>query len=72
MLTLRLDELAERTRAVLSAAAVLGREVDFARVAQLVDDDEDAVAVALEEAVAAGFLVESGIPGRPATRSPTS
>ena len=61
VLTLRLDELTDRTRAVLSAAAVLGREVDFARVAQLVDDDEDAVAVALEEAVAAGFLVESGM-----------
>ena len=46
---------------MLSAAAVLGREVDFTRVAQLVDEDEDAVAVALDEAVAAGFLVESGL-----------
>ncbi len=61
VLTLRLDELTGRTRAVLSAAAVLGREVDFTRVAKLVDEDEDAVAVALDEAVAAGFLVESGL-----------
>jgi DNA-binding SARP family transcriptional activator len=60
VLTQRLRALADRTRAVLSAAAVLGREVDFARVAQLVDEDEDSVAAALDEAVAAGFLVESG------------
>jgi DNA-binding SARP family transcriptional activator len=60
VLTQRLGALDDRTRAVLSAAAVLGREVDFARVAQLVDEDEDSVAAALDEAVAAGFLVESG------------
>ena len=60
VLTQRLGALADRSRVVLSAAAVLGREVDFTRVAQLVDEDEDSVAAALDEAVAAGFLVESG------------
>lgn len=56
----RLGRLPDDTRAAVSAAAVLGREVELARLAHLLDDREDRVVGALEQAVASGFLVEAG------------
>ncbi|HET7734526.1 MAG TPA: BTAD domain-containing putative transcriptional regulator [Nocardioidaceae bacterium] len=56
----RLRSLPESTRAAVSAAAVLGREVELVRLQQLLDASEDEVLASLDAAVAAGFLVESG------------
>ncbi len=60
VLVQRLASASGACRDVLAAAAVLGRDVDLGLVTQVVAKDEDEVAAALEEAVAAGFLVEAG------------
>ncbi len=59
-LRLRLVSLSEAAQEVLGAAAVLGSEVDYEPLAGMVHLDEDALAEALDEVVAAGLLVESG------------
>jgi tetratricopeptide (TPR) repeat protein len=45
---------------VVRAAAVLGPEVDYEPLAEIVHVDEDELAAALDHAVSAGLLVESG------------
>ena len=59
-LRLRLLSLSEAAQEVLRAAAVLGSEVNYEPLAEMVHLDEDELAEALDEAVAAGLLVESG------------
>ena len=59
-LRLRLTSLSEAAQEVLRAAAVLGPEVDYEPLAEIVHVDEDELAAALDEAVTAGLLVESG------------
>ena len=59
-LRLRLLSLSEAAQEVLRAAAVLGSEVNYEPLAEMVRLDEDELAEALDEAVAAGLLVESG------------
>ncbi len=59
-LRLRLTSLSEAAQEVLRAAAVLGSEVGYEPLAEMVQVDEDELAEALEEAVTAGLLVESG------------
>ncbi len=56
----RLQPLTELARDVLAAAAVFGSEVDFEVLAAVVHAEEEEVTDALDEAVAAGLLVESG------------
>lgn len=56
----RLGQLPEDTRAAVSAAAVLGREVELARLGHLLEEREERVVGALEAAVTSGFLVEAG------------
>lgn len=56
----RLGHLPADTRAAVSAAAVLGREVELSRLSQLLEEREEHVVSALEPAVASGFLVEAG------------
>ncbi|WP_148570958.1 AfsR/SARP family transcriptional regulator [Nocardioides caldifontis] len=56
----RLRGLPESTRESLSVAAVLGREVELDRLGALLDRSEEEVVEALEAALAAGFVVESG------------
>lgn len=56
----RLQSLSKTAQALLPAAAVLGAEVDFELLTQVTGLPEDQVAAALEEAVTAGLLVESG------------
>jgi DNA-binding SARP family transcriptional activator/tetratricopeptide (TPR) repeat protein len=56
----RLEQLGDETLAALSAAAVLGREVELARLGHVLDTREELVVEALERAVDGGFLVEAG------------
>ncbi len=56
----RLQALPQLSQQVVSAAAVLGHEVEFTLLPVLVDQPEDLVIDAVEQAVQAGFLVESG------------
>ena len=56
----RLGQLGDETLAALSAAAVLGREVELARLGQVLEEREEKVVDVLEEAVRSGFLVEAG------------
>jgi DNA-binding SARP family transcriptional activator/tetratricopeptide (TPR) repeat protein len=56
----RLEQLGEETLAALSAAAVLGREVELTRLGHVLDTREELVVEACERAVDAGFLVEAG------------
>jgi tetratricopeptide (TPR) repeat protein len=55
----RLARLSERCRTNLSYAAVLGREFDFETLRAMLDQDEDAVIAALEEALEARLVVEA-------------
>ncbi len=59
-LRLRLTSLSDTAQEVLRAAAVLGSEVDVDALADMTHVDEDELAEALDEAVTAGLLVESG------------
>jgi DNA-binding SARP family transcriptional activator/tetratricopeptide (TPR) repeat protein len=56
----RLGQLPEATVTALSAAAVLGREVELARLSHVLEEGEEHVVEALERAIASGFLVEAG------------
>ena len=56
----RLQALPQLTQQVVCAAAVLGHEVEFTLLPELVDQPEGLVVDAVELAVQAGFLVESG------------
>ncbi|WP_107772788.1 BTAD domain-containing putative transcriptional regulator [Nocardioides sediminis] len=56
----RLRQLGDETLAALSAAAVLGREVELARLGHVLEEREERVVQALERAVSSGFLVEAG------------
>jgi DNA-binding SARP family transcriptional activator len=56
----RLGQLPADTRAAVSAAAVLGREVELARLTHLLEEREETVVNALEQAITGGFLVEAG------------
>lgn len=56
----RLEQLGDETLAALSAAAVLGREVELARLGHMLEEREELVVEALERAVSSGFLVEAG------------
>jgi tetratricopeptide (TPR) repeat protein len=56
----RLQALPQLSQQVVCAAAVLGHEVEFTLLPGLVDQPEDLVIDAVEQAVHAGFLVESG------------
>lgn len=56
----RLRMLPEPALAVVRCAAVLGSEADYGLLAQLADQPEDLLVDALDSAVAAGFLVETG------------
>lgn len=56
----RLRALSESTQQVVCCAAVLGREVEFGLLSRLADMAEDPLIDALEQALAAGFLVEAG------------
>jgi DNA-binding SARP family transcriptional activator len=59
-LRLRLQELTPQTQEVLVGCAVLAPSLDFELLVGVLQLDEDAVAAALDEAIAAGLLVESG------------
>lgn len=56
----RLQTLPQLSQQVVCAAAVLGHEVEFTLLPELVDKPEDLVIDAVEQALQAGFLVESG------------
>jgi DNA-binding SARP family transcriptional activator/tetratricopeptide (TPR) repeat protein len=56
----RLGQLPDDTLAALSAAAVLGREVELAPLGHVLEEREEHVVEALERAVSSGFLVEAG------------
>lgn len=56
----RLGQLPDDTRAAVSAAAVLGREVELAGLSHLLDEPEERVVAALDPAVTSAFLVEAG------------
>ena len=60
MLRHRLGQLPDDTRAAVSAAAVLGREVELARLSHLLEEREERVVGALDQALTSGFLVEAG------------
>ncbi len=65
MLARRLARLDPKTVEWLRVAAVIGREFDAALLEQLVAFDEEQFLAALEEALAAGLLLEStALPGR--------
>jgi DNA-binding SARP family transcriptional activator len=56
----RLGQLPDDTRAAVSAAAVLGREVELTRLSHLVEEREERVVSALDHALTSGFLIEAG------------
>jgi DNA-binding SARP family transcriptional activator/ATP/maltotriose-dependent transcriptional regulator MalT len=56
----RLARLSDDSRTALSDAAVLGREFSFDVLRLMTGSDEDALIAALEEAVAAQLIVETG------------
>ena len=56
----RLGQLGDETLTALSAAAVLGREVELGRLGHVLEEREERVVEALERAVGSGFLVEAG------------
>lgn len=56
----RLRDLSPTAQDVVGCAAVLGREVEFGLLAKVADRNEHDVTRTLEEAVAAGWLVETG------------
>ncbi|CUR55219.1 putative Transcriptional regulator, ATPase, winged helix family [metagenome] len=56
----RLGQLPDDTRAAISAAAVLGREVELTHLTHLLDEREETVVSALDVALTSGFLVEAG------------
>ena len=56
----RLGQLPADTRAAVSAAAVLGREVELTRLGHLLEEREEHVVSALDQALTSGFLVEAG------------
>ena len=60
MLRHRLGQLPADTRAAVAAAAVLGREVELTRLSQLLEEREERVVSALDQALVSGFLVEAG------------
>ena len=60
MLRHRLGQLPDDTRAAVSAAAVLGREVELTRLSHLLEEREERVVSALDQALTSGFLVEAG------------
>ena len=61
----RLERLSPTTRRLLTLAAVMGREFRLATIEALVDDGEDAVLDAMDEALMAGVVAEeAGAPGR--------
>jgi predicted ATPase len=57
----RLGRLSEAAQAALVTAAVVGVEFDLAVVAAVTGLSEEAVADALEEAIAAGLVMEAGL-----------
>jgi tetratricopeptide (TPR) repeat protein len=60
VLSRRLSRLSDPCRAVLAAAAVLGREFPFDVLLAMVDADEEQLILALEEALDAQLVVEHG------------
>ncbi|HET7278931.1 MAG TPA: BTAD domain-containing putative transcriptional regulator, partial [Dermatophilaceae bacterium] len=56
----RLGQLPDDTRAAVSAAAVLGREVELASLSHLLEEPEERVVTALDRALTSAFLVEAG------------
>ena len=65
MIARRLDRLHRRTIEWLRVASVAGRDFDAELLEQLLDLDEEEFLTALEEALAAGVLLEStAFPGR--------
>jgi class 3 adenylate cyclase/tetratricopeptide (TPR) repeat protein len=54
----RIERLGDGTRALLTAAAVIGRDFDTDLLQRIVDQDEDELLDLLEEAVAASVLIE--------------
>ena len=56
----RLRDLSTTAQNVVGCAAVLGREVEYGLLAKVADRPEPDVIEALEEAAAAGWLVETG------------
>ena len=66
VLARRLARLSDPCRAVLAAAAVLGRECSFDVLRATLDEDDDALIAALEEARDAQLVVELERPGGPA------
>ena len=60
----RLDRLSQRTRTLLTTAAVVGREFSLSVVEVLTELPEDAVLDAMDEALAARIITEEpGVPG---------
>jgi len=60
----RLDRLSQRTRTLLTTAAVVGREFSLSVVELLTELPEDAVLDAMDEALAARIITEEpGVPG---------
>ncbi len=65
MLARRLDQLDSATIEFLRVASVAGRDFDVELLVELVDLDEGESLAALEDALAAGMLLEAtGVPGR--------
>lgn len=56
----RFRNLPTATRDAISAAAVLGQEVELVLLGRLLDQPEERVVEAVEEGLSSGFLVESG------------
>lgn len=56
----RLRALSEATQQIVACAAVLGRRADAGALTQVADEPEDRVTDALEEAMDAGWLIETG------------
>lgn len=56
----RVRRLGERSRQVLNAAAVVGREFEGATLAAALEIDDDEVLAVLEQATAAGLVAETG------------
>ena len=56
----RLGQLPADTRTAVSAAAVLGREVELTSLSHLLEQPEERVVSTLDQALSSGFLVEAG------------
>jgi tetratricopeptide (TPR) repeat protein len=59
----RLRTLTPAAREAIACAAILGREIDFALLAQVTDASEHVLVDALEDATATGWLMEARRPG---------